>query len=160
MKTESNWREYNPLRAGSLALMAAVRGVRPMERIGEFGRQRVFFPGGDLRSRCTIVFFGAVERFHGVQLGRRGAKKKSVRQTVGMQDICIVLISETPDLRFDERLPSFPKIGRAAKGAAEQQGLNAGGDEHGQVEARVSRNVGLMEMIPGRDDDYGPEGLR
>ncbi|HEY6388900.1 MAG TPA: FAD-dependent monooxygenase [Candidatus Acidoferrum sp.] len=78
---------------------------------------------------------------------------------VGAQEICVVLISNKPDSRFDETLQRFPKLCSRLKGAAQvgpERGAVTGMFNLGQV---WRGNVALIGDASGSVDAITGEGL-
>jgi len=78
---------------------------------------------------------------------------------VGLREICIVLISQKRDLRFDDCLLSFPKLSDRLKGAARASTERGAVTGMAKLKSVYRGNVGLIGDASGSVDAITAEGL-
>jgi flavin-dependent dehydrogenase len=88
-----------------------------------------------------------------------GEEEQAYVTPVGSQEICVVLISNKPDSRFDEILQRFPKLASRLRGAAQASAERGAVTGMFQLKRVCRGNVALVGDASGSVDAITGEGL-
>jgi flavin-dependent dehydrogenase len=124
--------------------------VRRWSGLESFGRQRVRFA---FRVHYRLEPWSDFTEIHWAE------EAQAYVTPVGPQEICIVLISMKPDLRFDESLLSFPKLAERLKGAGRASAERGAVTSMAKLKRVYRGNVGLIGDASGSVDAITAEGL-
>ncbi len=124
--------------------------VRRWSGLESLGRQRVRFA---FRVHYRLEPWSDFTEIHWAE------ESQAYVTPVGPQEICIVLISMKPDLRFDESLLSFPKLAERLKGAARASAERGAVTNMAKLKRVYRGNVGLIGDASGSVDAITAEGL-
>ena len=88
-----------------------------------------------------------------------GEQAQAYVTPVGSQEICVVLISSNPNVRFDEALKRFPELGRRLDGAPQASSARGAATSMFHLKSVYQGNVALIGDASGSVDAITGEGL-
>jgi flavin-dependent dehydrogenase len=88
-----------------------------------------------------------------------GEQAQAYVTPVGSQEICVVLISSNPNVRFDEALKRFPELGRRLDGAPQVSSARGAATSMFHLKSVYQGNVALIGDASGSVDAITGEGL-